>query len=704
MNPYKRFLCSIQRDLNVKTRVLISVGIIFLAVCFASTWYMAHDAKIQYTTLLSVTIYDRNGIPVSITENSKGHYASTLTSLPSEFTELLIQKEDKYFRYHPGVNPYSTLRALFFRTIGRDSGGGSTITQQLAKNLLGTELERTFKNKLYEMFYSVSIELFYTKDEILRMYANTVYLGNQIQGFETGSYAYFNKSLRETTYSERVALLATLSYPNTRNPWKEENKKLAEALHQNLQGTHTFVYPEVTKGYTFRNDAFFELSSAGIACTETCTTTIDAKLTSQIRDILNRYIQNEWSRGARNGAVVVIDPHTSELLAFVGSKNPQSTTRGDQINMAIEPRPIGSTVKPFIYLKGFMEGLRPYTIVDDREYKYSIATGFSLYPKNFDGIYHGHVTLHTALSNSFNVPSVKVLEYIGLQNFYAFLSEQLHFSPLKSYESYQYGIALGGLEMDLLTLTHYFTLFPRMGTLEPLDILPNHPESDTVPRQSAISEPVTIADKKYVQLVHAILRDRLTGVEQFGLESPLNIPAEDYGVKTGTSRDFHDSWVIGYTNDVVVGVWVGNTENEALKQVTGQSGAGTVWHEVMELLLASSYNTHTTLPHNEVRLFPIGNSSEWGLPEDIADEHQNLLLSESIIQNPHNNDSFEFFAGTSIPLRASQEVTWTVNGTVLGTGKTIEFHPTKSGRYEITAQDTDSDKREIISIDVATPQ
>lgn len=667
-------------------------------------WITARDATNRYNDLLSVTIYDRNGLPLSIRENSKDHYVTALKSLPEDFTNLLIAKEDKYFYYHFGINPVSTAKALYHYTFDYRTGGASTITQQLAKNLLGTELDRNIINKIHEVFYSLSLELFNSKKEILVMYANTVYLGNQVQGFETGSYAYFDKPLTETTHSERLALLATLSYPNTRNPWETVNADFAESLNRRISPQEIFIKPEVTDSYSFQSETFFELKSAGVTCPQNCFTTIDDILTKKVRTILQHHIATEWERGARNGAVVVIDPQTSEILALVGSKDPKSVTGGNQINMALQPRPIGSTIKPFIYLKGFVDGLRPYTLVDDREYKYSIATGFPLYPKNYDGKYHGQVTLHQALSNSLNVPSVKVLEYIGLPNFYAFLSEKLKFKPLKNYDSYQYGIALGGLEMDLLTLTHYFTIFPKMGVIEPIRVLKNNSENFSLPPHAEIRSKKTIADKKYIQLIHAITSDRLSGVDQFGLESTLNIAADDYGVKTGTSRDFHDSWVVGYTGDFVVGVWIGNTENEALKQVTGQSGAGAVWHDVMNALLSTQKNSKSVISQDSVKQFPIKNSNEWGLKEDKIEEHQMLLLQNNLILNPHDNDSFQFFPGMTLPLKASKTVEWSVNGTILGSDTNFVFHPKASANYEIVATNKETGDREIIQISIVNPE
>jgi membrane carboxypeptidase/penicillin-binding protein PbpC len=704
MNLLNRCIHSIRTYRHVFATYKYFFAILLIVLSFFALYIVAQDVQKRYDVLLSTTIYDRNGTPLSIQENHKGHYVSAIHTIPDDFARLLIQKEDTYFYYHFGVNPLSTMRAMYRYVTENKAGGASTITQQLSKNLLGTELDRNVGNKVLEMLYSISIELFYSKAEILVMYANTVYLGNQVQGFQTGSYAYFNKPLVETTHSERVSLLATLSYPNARNPWEEKNKDFAENLNRRISPSEIFIEPQVTDSYSFQSETFFELHSAGVTCTETCYTSVDNTLTKEIREILKRHLSAEWTRGARNGAVVVIDPQTSEVLALVGSKNPKNASGGDQINMALQPRPIGSTVKPFIYLKGFMEGLRPYTLVDDREYKYSIATGFPLYPKNYDGQYRGEVTLHESLSNSLNVPSVKVLEFVGLQNFYAFLSEKLKFKPIQPYDSYQYGIALGGLEMDLLTLTHYFTIFPRMGTIEPIHILKDSTENYSLPPQSEILTKHTVSDKKFTQLVHAILSDRLSGVNQFGLESTLNIETSDYGVKTGTSRDFHDSWVVGYTGDFVVGVWIGNTENEPLKQVSGQSGAGAVWHDVMNALLETPYNSKTALARDSITQFPIKNSNEWGLIEDNIDEHRILLSSDALIQSPYSNDSFEFFKGMTIPLRGSKELEWSVNGKIIGMGNNIVFHPDSASTYEIMASDKESNRREIIQLSVVTPE
>lgn len=672
---------------------------ILLLLCWGA-WLVASDADRRYKSLISDVVYDRLGTPLSIKGNTKGHYVVLTRSLPEEFKTLLIKKEDRFFYYHLGINPVSLLRASYHYLAHGKSGGSSTITQQLAKNLLGTETKRNVLNKLIEAIYATAIEMFNSKEEVLQMYANTVYLGNQVQGFESASYAYFNKALGETSHSERIALLATLSYPSSRNPWANDNAKWAIDLNEQIAPQDIFISPATSTNYSFQKDSYFELRSAGVKCDNTCATTIDDTITNSIRAILDRHIALGHRKNIRNGAVVVIDTHNVELLAMVGSKDPNSTVDGGQINMALKPRPIGSTIKPFIYAKGFEEGLRPYTLVEDREYKYPIATGFPLYPKNYDGQYRGEVTLHEALSNSLNVPSVKILEFIGLNNFYAFLTDKLKFQPIQDLDSYQYGIALGGLEMDLMTLTHYFTIFPRHGSLRPMKILQTSDENFDLPPQSNLTEEQIVLRDESIELVHAIINDRYTGVNQFGLESNLNLDAVDYGVKTGTSRDFHDSWVVGYTPDFVVGVWLGNSENEALDQISGASGAGAVWHDVMEYLLTTNYNRGNRFISQHLERFPIGNSDEWGLKGDRVEDHRNLLQQDNLILSIHEGDVFELGNKTVIPLKSRLMVTWFINGTEYSTSDSTTFNPTEVGIYEISAHSPEANKREIINVEV----
>lgn len=685
-------------QLQKHRRTISGIALISVSVLIGA-YSLSHSLMSRYDALKSVEVLDRNGVAISVSPNTKGHYALYDTKLPDDFKALLLKKEDRFFYYHPGVNPISVLRAIARKIVTGKAGASSTITQQLVKILLGNEDERTVANKLIELAYTFSLELFHSKDSILSMYANSVYLGNQVQGFTWASTYYFDREIENLPPSDQVRLLATLSSPSVRHPWNKQNIAASVALAGRLgiAFDHDTSFHETE--HSFRTATMFELSTLGIDCTSSCHTTIDHELTEQIRSLLAHGVAQAYDRGVRHGAVVVIHVPTNDVLALVGSPDPASLDEGMQINMALEPRPIGSTIKPFIYLKGFEQGLRPYTTVEDREYKYPIATGFPLYPKNYDGQYRGVVTLHEALSNSLNVPTVKVLEYVGLEQFYQFMQRDLYFSPIQDWSQYQYGIALGGLEMDLLTLGHLFTIFPNQGELKPLRITHGAPiDTDILSPQTNIKKNVSIIEPRFTQLVTKLLSDRTRGVNQFGLTSNLNVSLPHYAVKTGTSRDFHDSWVIGYTPDFVVGVWLGNSQNTALAQVTGQTGAGFVWRSVMELMADTSYHSGSSFSDEFVIDIPLNGSLEYGLLGDKPEQHQTRFAEDTLIRSPHPDDRFELHPELEIPFIAGEIVTWVVDGHEHATAQTWYFKPEQSGVYTIEAHGPQA--RELITIEV----
>lgn len=676
---------SLMRDTEGRKRILggIALGVV-VVIAFL---YVADRRLVEnYKNLESVAMEDRNGVLLTLLPNAKGAYGRYEASLPPRVKKMLVRKEDRFFYIHPGVNPLSTVRATFRYITGHRVGGASTITQQLVKNLLGHEQDRSIANKFTEMFYSVALELFNSKEQILTMYGNTVYMGNQVQGLSEASTLYFGKKLEDLDDTKLSMLLATLSSPSVQNPWRDENARASRNLALREGVTFDPEAAIVTKEHAYAPKKNFELASMGETCAETCRTTLDADLTKRLREILKKHVERGWSAGARSGAVVVIKLPENELLSIVGTPDPASLESGQQINMALQPRPIGSTAKPFIYLEGFAKGLRPYTLVNDREYKFGIGSGFPLYPKNYDGTYRGWITLHAALSNSLNVPTVKVLQYVGLSNFYDFLEHTLGFKPLQDLDAYQYGIALGALEMDPLTLAHYLSLFPGEGTLKPLRLFLDGTTTPAIATpMSPLMEEKKIADPALAELVSRVLNDRLAGVQQFGLASSLNLSQSNYAVKTGTSQDYHDSWTVGYTPDFLVVVWFGNPDNTALKRVTGQSGAGAIWHDAMELLMNSDYNKKTPLNFSLVADVPVGGSIDFGIPGDTIAEHRNLLPDDALIMSPQDGDTYLKEAETRIPLVSPENVSWYANGEFVGAGSRILFSPKEAQDYTIKA-------------------
>ena len=666
---------------NVGAALLIFI-FVFLTVLFC----LQKQLLDNYEKGKSLILTDRFDQEIFIKPNKNDYLAVYSEKIPSHFQDLLLKKEDRYFYYHFGFNPWSIASAALGRLgIGARSAS-STIPQQLAKILLGKELERSLKNKFIESFYTISLEIFQSKKDILKMYANSIYFGNQIQGVAEASRFYFGLPPELLSDGQITQLLATIHSPSENNPSRPQNQKNSLSLVENLKiGGNAIFTPasEVKQNMAKRiysRTSYFEIQSLVGDFNQNKNLTVDDELTERIREILKRNIEELSSKNAKNGAVVVIKLPENELLSMIGSPDPSGSEDGYQINMAEKPRAIGSTIKPFIYLKAFEKGLRPYTLVQDQEYKYTTGLGFPLYPKNYDYQYRGEVNLHYSLSNSLNVPAVKVLEYVGLDDFYKLLEQDLGFQPIQDLDTYQLGIALGALEMSLFDLSKYFTIFPNNGVLKNLQI-----ETSQNPQ-----EPKKISDQRYIQLVNKILNDRMTGIDEFSSKSQLNLFQSNYALKTGTSRDYRDSWVLGYTPDFLVGVWVGNHDNSGTDELSGQKGAGIIWAEVMNLLLNSDYNKKTPLDFNEVRNFTKENSQniEYGLEGDNYQKALKLLESseQNLILLPHENDVFLLEENSEIILKATEKVKWYVGGKFLTENQEASFAPKNAGQYQIQAE------------------
>ncbi|MBI3589344.1 MAG: transglycosylase domain-containing protein [Candidatus Liptonbacteria bacterium] len=693
---------------RIKTsRIVIVLLLLFLV--YGAVYPLNAELKSFYAKQFSPVIVDRNGERISLNPNYRGYYAEDVNQVPENFKELLIKKEDRFFYYHLGINPFSVFRDGLQALLSWKLRGSSTLTQQLVKNLLGNENRRTVKNKIIEALYTLALELYTSKDQILKMYANTVYFGNQMQGVKEASLYYYGRTPEALAKTQTLELLAALNNPSARYPGAKKNEEFTAILADKF-GIDTYGEIEKTQPrenlapYTRKTNPSFEVGTLNTSCEDKCALTIDASLTETLRNILQTNLKSAAFRGVDNGAIVVIklspDSSENELLAVVGTPDPSANYQGKQINMALKARPIGSTAKPFIYAKAFEKGARPYTLVDDREYKYKIGTGFYLYPKNFDGKYRGIVTLHQALSNSLNVPTVKTLDFVGVDDFNNFLQNTLQFYPRQKLENYELGIALGGLEMDLLTLSHYFTIFPNEGILKPLKIA-------DAPRVTYLQPPMTTAlttapkkvvDAKFIKLVNKILSDRVTGVDQFGLKSNLNLTQSNYAVKTGTTYNFHDSWAIGYTPDFLVGVWVGNSSNQPIRQITGQQGAGKIWHDAMEFLLNSPYNKKSEFNFDGLKEFDTGGTLDCGLPNDHYQSVRNLIEDNGLILEPHNGDVFAVESGATVPLHSREEANWYIDGKFLDAGDDLSWPPA-IGVHQILAE-TKNGKKEKVEIEI----
>ena len=690
---YKRFSDSIHWG-NVLTRKhkrdLMVFALFLLLAVYLWTGVLSDELKGVYQEEISVQVQDRRGEVLEILPNAKGAYMIEGTSTP-HFRALAVRSEDRYFFYHPGFNPLSILRALMNYFFYGERSGGSTITQQLVKNLLHNENERTFGNKVSELLYAIALELHAPKERILTMYLNTAYFGSRREGIIEASRYYFGKNAAELSDGEIVRLLALLNTPSS-PPGSANNTEHAVRIAKRIGVGDIGVYKALprTLRESARDPAIFEIHDL-LQCTQTCRLTVDRGLTAMIRQIVRDRLSTAQYASVANAAVAVIhvgrgdEPNT--LLALIGTPNPYGNSDGSQIDMALLPRPIGSTWKPFIYGKAIERGARPYTLIDDSEYRYEIGTGYAFYPKNYDGIYRGEVTLNYALSNSLNVPAVRTLQFDGIDEFGGFMKEALGFIPKQSFDTYQLSIALGGLEMNPLLLAHYFTVFPRDGVLQSLTLAQGAPIGIPMTERRGGMKRVFAATT--TALVTKMLTDRLMGVEQFGLESNLNLPFGAYAVKTGTTYDYHDSWTVGYTPDAVVVVWIGNSNNKAMDLLSGARGAGKIWHDVMTLLVARGDIVPQQFDTRALHSVSTDEGESFGLEGDDIVHARTLMKENNLILEPHDGDVLQYEDGMSVPLRSRQFLRFVVNGNFIGEGTEVFWSPEGIGLYTITAKTND---------------
>lgn len=680
------------------------LGVIVLAL-FLWTGNMSDTLHTAYQKEISVQIHDRNGELLQLLPNSRGEFMVMGTSTP-RIRELAVRKEDRYFYYHLGVNPLSILRSLAHSILYGEHMGGSTITQQLVKNLLQHENDRTVLNKLTELLYATALELHTKKEEILTMYLSSAYFGNQIEGVHGAAQYYFGKGTSELTDGEIARLLVLLSTPSF-EPGSAGNTERAVLLgkHLGIIKIPDYIKPPKEVLEAKKDPAMFELAPlySWQRCAPLCTLSIDRILTAKIRGIMRDRLDTKQFDSVGNAAVVVIKLGTggapNTLLALVGTPDPYGASNGNQINMALAPRPIGSTWKPFIYGKAIENGARPYSIIGDTEYRYEIGTGYAFYPKNYDGIYRGDVTLHYALSNSLNVPAVRALQFDGVDAFGAFMKNSLGLIPRQSLDTYQLSIALGGLEMNPLLLANYFTVFPRNGILAPLELVHGNPVE--VPMSSVITEPKQVLYATTTELINKMLSDRLMGVEQFGLESNLNLPFTEYAVKTGTSYDYHDSWTVGYTPDVVVVVWIGNSNNKPMDLLTGARGAGKIWHDVMTLLKAHGDIVPQNFDTSSIVDIQTQEGRSFGLKDDQVNRSYWIMKDlggDDLVLEPHSQDVLSYQAGMSVPLRSKKPLRWELDGKILGEGEKIFWNPGRSGEYVLEGYEKSGAKAATLHI------
>ncbi len=568
----------------------------------------ARDLKARSFTFATTEIYDREGnLLWEINDPTTGRRrAVSIDQISPDLIDATIATEDRFFYANVGVDPIAVVRAVYYNvTEGEIVSGASTITQQLARNVLLTPEERTeqtLARKVKEAVLAVEINRRYTKEEILEIYLNQIYYGNLAYGIEAAAQTYFGKAAIDLTLPEAAMLAGLPQSPAFHDPYNNpEGAKRRQADVLRLMVEANAISPaqaEAARNTPLQfQDVDFALQAphfvnfvrqelerqigadfiyqAGLRVQ----TTLDPRLQEIAEAEVRRQVAALAGRNVTNGALVALDADTGQILAMVGSADFRNEAISGQVNMAASPRQPGSAIKPLTYLATF-ETLdwTPSTLIMDTPVEYPDGAGGAYRPRNYDEKFHGPVSLRSALANSYNIPPVKALALMGVDE----LKEMAARLGISTLTGNQYGLALtlGSGEVPLVEMTGAYQAMANQGVLvPPTSILQWTDSAGRVLQPSG--RPRRVLREEHAYLISHILADNEARTPAFGPNNALRL-SRPAAAKTGTTNDFRDSWTVGYTPDIVAGVWVGNANNTQMNSVSGSTGAAPIWNRFME--------------------------------------------------------------------------------------------------------------------------
>ncbi|MCL4353846.1 transglycosylase domain-containing protein, partial [Patescibacteria group bacterium] len=522
------------------------------------------------------------------------------------------------FYTHGAIDLRGITRAAYSTIFHKELQGGSTLTQQLVKNTLLTQ-ERTITRKVKEIILAFATELVYSKNQVLEMYLNQTPYGGTAWGVEAAAQTYFGKHAKELSLAESSLLAGLPEAPSAYSPFgshpeyaKQRQKQVLDAMLEegyiskdqrdkafkeelkykrfsnSIKAPHFVLYVKdlLTKRYGQRM-----VEEGGLRVT----TSLDLGLQEYAQASVAAEVERLSGSHVTNGAAMITNPKTGEILAMVGSKDYFNKDIDGNVNLTTSLRQPGSSIKPINYATGLIKGYTAATPFIDEPICFPNQGGKSYCPVNYDGKFHGVVTMRTSLGNSFNIPAVKMLKANGIQAMIATASA-MGISTFKNPDNYGLSLTLGGGEVTMVDMTQAFSVFATQGykiNLQPIlkvtDRFGKVIEEYDPPKSPIFGKKVIPEGVAFI--ISDILADNNARLIEFGPNSELRIPGKTVSVKTGTTNDFRDNWTIGYTPSYVVSTWVGNNDNTPMGGVvSGITGAAPIWHDIMSYLLKNKPN------------------------------------------------------------------------------------------------------------------
>ncbi|MHC5856225.1 penicillin-binding protein 1C [Nostoc sp.] len=753
--------------LKHSSKVILAVLLICLIIRLLPYFAPVRAADIAQNQL-AMQFSDRNGLPLGtlLTRDQEHTSVVPLNQISPQFIHAILAAEDGSFYHHGALDMKAIIRAAKEAIHAkRIVSGASTITMQLARML--DPVPRSFSGKLSEIWLSWRLAAGMNKDEILAAYINRLPMGGNIYGVEAAARIYFSIPASELNLAQASLLAAIPNNPTYFNPyehWERLKQRQKYVLNRMVQEKYISEAMPTAASYATRTSAekiVFQSRQRGIIAaphflfwlanqfdkTQTeqnspIRTTINRPLQQFVEAQLQQVISSLAANNVHDAAALVIDNHTGEVLAYVGSPdyfNEAKLGRNDGVQALRQP---GSTLKPFVYELALEKGLiRPNTILADVPAHYAIP-GAKLYsPTDYTEKFLGPVRVRIALANSLNVPAVRVLEKVGVETFLERL-HQLGFEHLnQTPEHYGLGLTLGSGEVSLWELARAYLNIARFGDAIPLvSTFSNYPiPTDAMNR---VSTSYTLSNYRIWQLITNILSDNHARATAFGVNSVLNLPFPS-AVKTGTSSNFRDTWTVGFTTDYTVATWVGNFNGEPMRQVSGVTGAAPLWNRIMLHLHEHQEPAGFPPPEGLVQLPVCAISGlrptpdctsvvqEYFYPEDknnyerenqfnlppeydewLAKQQQSNFTANNLrILSPHHGDLFLVYPGEEAKQKLefklvgnkSAPVEWWLNGEKLDTNSANSlFWYLRPGKWTLEARSGEMSDKVSFQVELAS--
>jgi 1A family penicillin-binding protein len=588
------------------------------------------DRLITRNQDITTKIYDRHGQLLYKVYLSQNRTLVKIENLPQSLIDATIAIEDRDFYKHQGLSIRGIIRAIKKNIFQQKTEGGSTITQQLVKNALLTS-EKTFSRKLKEAILAIKVEAKFTKKEILQMYLNEVNYGGPAYGIEEAAQMYFGKHAKDLNLPESALLAGLPASPTRYSPFGSHPEyaktRQIEVLRNMVE--NSFITPQEAEKATSESLEFAPQKTDILAPhfvmyvkdllvqkygQETVEqgglhviTSLDLNLQEMAQNEVAQEVEKLKRLKVSNGAALITNPKTGEILAMVGSTNYFDQEHDGAVNVTLRPRQPGSSIKPINYSYALGHGFTPSSVISDSPVVYRIPGAPPYAPQNYDGRFHGNVTLRTALASSYNVPAIKVLASYGVQK----MVEQGKAMGITTWEdSSRFGLSLtlGGGEVKMVDMAVVYGTLANLGLKVPLKpilavtdyagkVLEKNGRTFSGLLQQIEESSSPVLDPNIAYLLTDILKDNQARTPAFGSHSNLIIPGFDVAVKTGTSNNLRDNWTLGFTPSFLATVWVGNNDNSPMSRVaSGLTGASTIWHNLMVNLLKDRPNESFPAP------------------------------------------------------------------------------------------------------------